>query len=165
MEMSTGVRPEGRLATGARVTPIPPPLYYVAAVAGGMMLHRSMPLEVPGGRTTSLLGGLVVAAGLGLNFAGIAGVARHHTTIVPHRPVAELVTTGAFGVSRNPMYTGLAIATAGAGLLARSWWPLLLLPAALLAIRTLVIAPEERYLAERFGADYTRYQGRVRRWL
>ena len=39
---------------------------------------------------------------------GVRAVVRHRTTIVPHRPVATLVTTGAYRVSRNPMYTGLA---------------------------------------------------------
>ena len=165
--MSVASKAEAKVqrTRGASVTPIPPPLYYVAAAAGGLSLQRAMPLDLAGGHVTSLLGGLLLAAGLGLNFAGVAEVARHHTTIVPHRPVAELVTTGAFRVSRNPMYTGLAMATAGVGLLAHSWWPVLLLPAALLAVRTLVIAPEERYLAERFGPEYTRYQERVRRWL
>ena len=60
---------------------------------------------------------------------------------------------------------GLALAVVGASLLARTWWPLILLPAALLAVRQLAIEPEERYLTEHFGSLYTDYQVRVRRWL
>jgi protein-S-isoprenylcysteine O-methyltransferase Ste14 len=61
--------------------------------------------------------------GLVLTVAGVGGVIRHRTTIVPHHPVAALITTGAYRWSRNPMYTGLAIAYLGGALLVGSWWP------------------------------------------
>jgi len=63
------------------------------------------------------------------------------------------------------MYTGLAVAVAGASLVLGSWWPLILLPGALLAVRRLVIDPEERYLTQRFGSTYDEYWKRVQRWL
>lgn len=63
------------------------------------------------------------------------------------------------------MYTGLAIMVAGAAMLLGTWWPIVLLPAALTAIRTLAIAPEERYLAARFGQAFRNYRQVVRRWL
>ena len=49
--------------------------------------------------------------------------------------------------------------------MAGSWWPVLLAPLVILALTRLVIGPEERYLAERFGASYAGYRARVRRWL
>jgi protein-S-isoprenylcysteine O-methyltransferase Ste14 len=150
---------------GANVVPIPPPLYYAAAVAAGLMLQRAVPLDIPSRSTTAPVGVAALVAGLALNVGGVVAVARHHTTIVPHHSVATLVTTGAYRISRNPMYAGLALAAAGGTLLAGTWWPLLLMPAALLAVRRLAIDPEERYLTNRFGPTYTGYQTRVRRWL
>jgi protein-S-isoprenylcysteine O-methyltransferase Ste14 len=150
---------------GARVIFIPPPLYYVAAFVGGMLLNTAVPLPVGGRPATTVVGAVVAVLGLVLNFAGVAAVIRHRTTIVPHRPVATLITTGAYQWSRNPMYTGLAMAALGGGLLAGSWWPILLMVPALLVMALLVIAPEERYLAERFGPSYADYRARVRRWL
>lgn len=150
---------------GARVFPIPPPVYYGAAFATGMLLHRAAPLDIPGRPWTALVGAAVLIAGLALDAAGVAAVVRHHTTIVPHRPVAELLTTGIYRVSRNPMYTGLAIMVTGGALLAGTWWPLFLLPLSLLAVRQLAIIPEETYLERRFGSDYARYRRDVRRWL
>jgi protein-S-isoprenylcysteine O-methyltransferase Ste14 len=79
--------------------------------------------------------------------------------------VAALVTSGVYRISRNPMYTGLAILVIGAAMLMGTWWPVLLLPVALLAVRQLVIVPEERYLTERFGQTYHDYHTTVRRWL
>jgi len=47
---------------------------------------------------------------------------RHRTAIVPHHAVSRLATTGAHRISRNAMYTGLAIAYVGGALLTGSWW-------------------------------------------
>ena len=87
------------------------------------------------------------------------------STIVPHHAVSSLVTTGPYRFSRNPMYAGLAVAHVGGALLAGTWWPLVTLPFAVLAVRQIVIGPEERYLAARFGQVYADYRARVRRWL
>ena len=152
-------------ARGARVFPIPPPAYYGAAFAIAMVLQRALPLDIPGRPTSALVGAGVLIAGLGLDLAGVATVLAHHTTIVPHRPVAKLLTTGIYRISRNPMYTGLAIMVAGGAFLAGTWWPLLTLPLALVAVTHLAIKPEEAYLLERFGSVYADYQLRVRRWL
>src|SRR4051812_3766401 len=130
---------------GAQVIPIPPPLYYGAGFAVGLILDRLIPLPV-GGRPAVAVAGMVVGAlGLVLNFAGVAGVITHRTTIVPHHPVARLITSGAYRWSRNPMYTGLAITYLGGALLVDSWWPLALLPLAMFAIARLAIQPEEQY--------------------
>lgn len=150
---------------GARVIFIPPPLYYGAGFATGLLLDRLIPLPV-GGRPATTVAGIVVGGlGLALSNAGVAGVIRHHTTIVPHHPVTVLITSGAYRWSRNPMYTGLAITYVGGTLLVGSWWPLVLLPAVLLAVTRLVIRPEEQYLSARFGQTYADYRARVRRWL
>ena len=153
------------VSKGAHVFPIPPPLYYGAAFAAGMFLQKALPLDVPARPASAILGAIVVAAGLALDGAGVAAVIAHHTTIVPHRLVAKLITSGVYRFSRNPMYTGLAIMVAGGALLAGTWWPLLLLPLALLSVTQLAIKPEETYLAERYSSVYADYRLSVRRWL
>jgi protein-S-isoprenylcysteine O-methyltransferase Ste14 len=152
-------------SSGARVLPVPPPLYYVVGFAAAMLLHAVVPLPVGGRPATTIAGAVVGVLGLVLTVAGVRGVVGHRTTIVPHRPVATLVTSGAYRWSRNPMYTGLAIVDLGGALLAGSWWPVLFAPLVLLAVTRLVIGPEERYLAERFGGSYAGYRAEVRRWL
>jgi len=144
---------------------IPPPLYYAAGLAGGMAINVVLALPLGGRRATAVAGAVVAALGLALAFAGVAAVVRHRTTIVPHHPVTTLLTGGAYRLSRNPMYTGLAIAYLGLALLFGSWWPLALWPLMIVAVRQLVIRPEEQYLTQRFGQTYTDYQSRVRRWL
>lgn len=150
---------------GARVIYIPPPLYYAAGLAGGMVVNSLVALPVGGRPVTAVVGVVVAAVGLSLAIAGVATVIRHRTTIVPHHPVATLLTRGPYRLSRNPMYTGLAIAYLGLALLLGSWWPLALWPLVIVTVRQLVIRPEEEYLSQRFGPIHTDYQSRVRRWL
>src|SRR5258705_4176383 len=150
---------------GARVIYIPPPLYYAAGLAGGMAVNSLVALPLGGRPATAVAGAVLAALGLALTFTGVAAVIRHRTTIVPHHPVATLLTSGAYRLSRNPMYTGLAIAYLGLALLFGSWWPLAFWPLVIVAVRQLVIRPEEEYLTQRFGQTYTYYQSRVRRWL
>lgn len=145
---------------------IPPPLFYGAAFAAGVLLDRfAVALPIGGRPVTGVAGGALLAAGGALAGAGVAEVVRHRTTVIPHHPVAQLVTTGIYRLTRNPMYTGMAVASIGGALLVGSYWPLLTLPAAVLTVRRIVIEPEERYLAERFGQRYAEYRSRVRRWL
>lgn len=75
-----------------------------------------------------------------------------------------LVTGGLFGVCRNPLYVGnLAIYF---GLLLMHGNPLVILfgGSAFLFAYVAIVAAEERYLRNKFGADYERYCAAVPRW-
>jgi protein-S-isoprenylcysteine O-methyltransferase Ste14 len=63
------------------------------------------------------------------------------------------------------MYLGLTAVYFGLALLANFAWPIVLLPVVLVALSSVVIEREERYLARAFGAEYERYRSNVRRWL
>src|SRR5258705_3915195 len=95
---------------GALVSYIPSPLYYAAGLAGGMAVNSLVALPLGGRAAIVVAGAMVAALGLALTFVGVAGVIRHRTTIVPHHPVATLLTGGAYPDSRNPMYTRPALA-------------------------------------------------------
>ena len=67
--------------------------------------------------------------------------------------------------TRNPLYLGLLVGSAGVGLVVGSWWALIALPLEWALLRWGAVVPEEHYLAAKFGAAYTDYAGRVPRWL
>jgi protein-S-isoprenylcysteine O-methyltransferase Ste14 len=89
---------------------------------------------------------------------------RGRSTPVPPLVPDHLVTTGPYARSRNPLYLGTVLMSAGMGLLLRS--PLLLIVTAVgcVALRRLVVPWEERSLRRRFGEAYHRYAERVPRW-
>jgi protein-S-isoprenylcysteine O-methyltransferase Ste14 len=143
----------------------PPPALYVVAVLGGYLMNRRWRLPIANGVPVRVVASALIVAWALLTVSSIGNFRRFRTSIVPVRPATSLVVSGPYRFTRNPMYVGLAILTVALSLFMNSWWPILLLVPVLILVQVLVIAPEERYLERRFGADYVIYTHRVRRWL
>lgn len=151
---------------GAAVRVKVPPALYVVPFLLTLAVHYWLVAFPIGGRpATTVLGVVLVLGGFGFSAAGTVAILRHGTTVVPHHAVSALVTSGPYRISRNPMYAGLSVGYVGAAFWVGSWWPLLALPLILPAVQMWVILPEERYLAERFGAAFMTYRESVRRWF
>lgn len=108
--------------------------------------------------------GVLVAGGAGLAVAGVRPLGASVTPRVAPPPGAPLVTTGAYAVTRNPIYTGLLTGSLGVAVLRRRRAPLVSV-----ALLGLVLAGkvrlEERALEDRFGARYRSYAARTPRLL
>jgi protein-S-isoprenylcysteine O-methyltransferase Ste14 len=142
----------------------PPPLLYAGAVIAGWLLDGRWPLPI-GGAWRTVLGWMFVAGWAVLAASAIGLFRRKHTSMITFRPAATLVTSGPYAFTRNPMYVSLALLAVAFALFLNTWWTVLLLVPTLLIVQQLVIVPEERYLARRFGTEYEAYTRRVRRWL
>ena len=79
-------------------------------------------------------------------------------------PPTRIVTEGPYRLTRNPMYLGHLIFTLGLAVTFRSWVALAVLVLRAIWFHRRVVADEAR-LAERFGAEYTDYKARVKRWV
>ncbi len=75
-----------------------------------------------------------------------------------------LVTTGAFAVSRNPIYVAFFTVLVGQWLIQPNWILLVYLVAATWLFHRQVLR-EEAYLHQHYGRDYADYVHRVRRYL
>lgn len=150
--------------------PFPPPLIPVSVFLTGLAIER-WEMRLRWSDWLGLRGPFIIIGwignlvGLAIGGWGIATFWRAGTTVMPNQPSKQLVTSGPYRFTRNPMYLGLMILYLGLGLLFDLVWPILFLPLALLGLRHLVIAREERALGLAFGEVYARYRGRVRRWL
>ncbi len=146
---------------------IPPPL--VALAVGVAMWWRAgwqptLPLA-PWLRVT-LLAAVAVPA-IAIAISGVLALRRAGTILDPIHVdrTSTLVTTGGYGISRNPMYVGLTLL-----LLAWAIWfvaPWAFAGPVLFGLYTyrFQILPEERAMESKFGAEYIAYKQRVRRWL
>lgn len=90
---------------------------------------------------------------------------RAHTPVLPNRTPRALVTSGVFGVTRNPMYLAMALGLVGLWLLFGSLSPGVMVPAFVVTIDRLFVRREERRLEAVFGQAFRDYSGRVRRWI
>jgi protein-S-isoprenylcysteine O-methyltransferase Ste14 len=102
--------------------------------------------------------------------AGLAGVAefrRARTTVNPLAPekCSQLVESGIFRFTRNPMYLALLFALLGWGLFLENPSSLLLVLVFVLYMNRYQIRPEEEALEAAFGDAFHRYRCRVRKWL
>ncbi len=142
-----------------------PPAWTALIAAGqrGLVHVAGGPRDYPGRRPLTL--GLAVA-GVGLMGTGAWQFWRARTTIDPRVPheASTLVSTGVFGVSRNPIYIADALLLAAhAAWLGRAW-ALLGIPALVAALHPQIRA-EEAALTRRFGSEYEAYVARVPRWI
>ena len=86
-------------------------------------------------------------------------------TLAPWDPPRNLVATGVYRFSRNPMYVGVVLVLWG-------WaWSFRSRPVALYALFMMlvfhlrVVLGEEPWLARTHGEEWTQYKSRVPRWL
>jgi len=146
----------------------PPPFLFVGGFVAGLLLHRALPLALASGGPAPLsvwLGWAAVALGLVLGAWAMFTFLGARTAIIPHRPATEVVQTGPYRLSRNPMYVALGLVYVGLALWLNRLWPLLLLPLVYVLLYRLVVRREERYLKSAFGEAYGAYRRRVRRWV
>lgn len=108
-------------------------------------------------------------SGIGILFILAAGSTFRmvKTTVNPTKPDAtsSLVVTGVYRLSRNPMYVGALIVLVGWAVFLSHPLPVLFLPTFVAYMNRFQIAPEERALSGKFGAEYETYKKAVRRWL
>jgi protein-S-isoprenylcysteine O-methyltransferase Ste14 len=110
-------------------------------------------------------GGILAVAGVVLVALTRRQLAQFGQPTDPGRPTSRLVTTGVYGVSRNPLYLGGIVVLAGGALALDLPWVWVLLVPAVIGCHVILVAPEERYLAARFGDEYRAYAARVCRWI
>ncbi|SDA45275.1 methyltransferase family protein [Mesorhizobium qingshengii] len=145
-----------------------PPLIYIAAIAISVALGLFYPLPWIG----DLLGDILFAAGwvalfgvAALWFTAIRTMTRAKTTLNPNAVPDHLVTTGPFGITRNPMYLANTLLLIGVGFVSGIAWFLLFAFIAAFATQKVAIEREEKILAAKFGKKYRDYAKRVRRWI
>jgi protein-S-isoprenylcysteine O-methyltransferase Ste14 len=155
--------PEAQLADTPGVR-IPPPLPFIGTFLVGWLIQSRFPLPFLANPIALIAGSLLLVCWAALVVTSIPTMIRRGGTLNTNGPSSTLVASGAYRVTRNPMYLSLVLGYAGAACLTHMLWPLILVPLPLLYSQ-LVILREERYLERRFGAAYLTYKSRVRRWL
>lgn len=131
-------------------------------------------LLVSHARVLGLLpGGALRYAGVGLLLLGVLVYLwcaaeftfRGRGTPSPSDPPRELVVSGLYRLSRNPMYVGVASIIVGVALFFGSAEVLLYAAVVVLGFHLRVVRYEEPTLERTFGSSFRRYCREVPRWL
>jgi protein-S-isoprenylcysteine O-methyltransferase Ste14 len=143
-----------------------PPVALGVPLAAGLLLSAAAgdPFSLDGS-VTRWVGWALVAAFVLWNGWTLGYMGRQRTAVLPGGATMLVLQAGPFRLSRNPLYVGLVALDIGWALLAHSSWALLFVPIGVAALWWGAIRPEERYLSDKFGAEYDTYRARVRRWL
>lgn len=153
---------------GARVRVLPPAIPLLAVMAG-VGLNRVWPLDsvfALAAPQRYWAGGLIVAgAVLGLGAQSVIRMRRSGQSENPWSPTTQIVESGPYRFTRNPMYLQMVVACIGVAIAFSNAWILLLTPGCALVLQKFAIEPEEEYLERKFGVEYLAYKSRVRRWM
>ncbi len=133
-----------------------------------LTLQLAVPLSLPRGYLTPVIilgGAALIIVGVALIVLARREFARRGQPTDPGHPTTQVVTTGVFSASRNPIYLGAVCFLAGLALAVNLPWVLVLLLPSLVACHYVLIMPEERYLVAKFGEEYRAYAAAVHRWM
>jgi protein-S-isoprenylcysteine O-methyltransferase Ste14 len=148
-------------------TLIPPPVLVLLFGAMMVFLDRFLALGRVLWAWRLPLSVLLLCTGLLLMVLAVVHFFKVKTTINPLRPsnASTLVTTGVFSLSRNPIYLGDLLVLIALGVWLGNLFNLGTLALFVVYLNRFQITPEEQALSKLFGAGFSDYCLRVRRWI
>ena len=146
----------------------------IAEVVFGIPFLASIALQfvIPFSLSQGILRQALIPVGIALIIIGIGFIvlarrelAQYGQPTDPGHPTSQVVKTGVFAISRNPLYLGGSILLLGIALMLNMLWAIVMLLLSIIMCHYVLIIPEELYLATKFGNDYEEYIASVSRWL
>ena len=142
-----------------------PPVVALMFIVIAYFLGRFFPLSFSTPSVLRYLGLALTFAGFLLGIGALIEFRKARTTLDPHGSAKQLVTSGIYRFTRNPIYLGFLLMVIGLPLNSGLYWGIILAPFYIFMMDRLIIQHEEVYLERKFGNAYTGYTSRVRRWL
>ena len=144
---------------------VPPPILLLVLLVLAALLTSVFPI---GSFTVPFHGAIatpIILAGIGFSAAGFFTFKSRRTPVRPGAQPTQLVSTGPYRITRNPMYLGLLLFSIGCLIAVGSIW-FLIPPILFFLIMNFQLIPfEEELMKEHFGGEYDTYRRHVRRWL
>ena len=142
-----------------------PPTHFYIYLIISILLHYALPLKQIINYPFYLIGFLLFIIGAGLNVWADQLLKKYKTTVKPNEKPTALIETGAFKISRNPMYLGMALILFGAGFILGSITSFIGVVLFVTVMEIAFIPDEEKNLQEAFGEKFETYKKKVRRWI
>ena len=149
---------------GAMQRLLPPSLVLILVVVS-VVIGVTMPVLGPLHWVLRLLGVLPLAAGLWLNLGGAGLFARLETNIRTFDDPGQLVTTGHFRFTRNPMYLGFTLVLIAVAMFVGTLTAWVGPTVFFVAANGWYVPFEEQRMQATFRDAYEDYRRRVPRWI
>jgi protein-S-isoprenylcysteine O-methyltransferase Ste14 len=156
---NTGGKPDA-----ANLGWVRPPLVYSSSILAGALLTWLWPLPFAPPAAVPI-GGTMVFASILLFLFSVRALRAVGTPVRGNHPTTNIVRTGPYRFSRNPIYLSFFVVQLGIALCISSIWMVATLIPAAAVVSRVVVPREERYLESRFGQQYSSYRDSTRRWL
>ena len=137
----------------------------VILIALSLALHFYFPVGEVIHFPATMVGVIVSVTGLVVSTIANASLLKHRTSTKPFEKPSELIETGIFRYSRNPVYLGMLLVLTGFDVYLGSVTALAVPLVFFFIFNTAIIPSEEGKLQEVFDERYTAYSKRVRRWV
>ena len=137
-------------------------IFLISAVyfSSNLIIGFDLPFRTP-------LSLLLLFIGLLLIFIPVFQFIKSKTTINPQsfKNVNNLVSSGIFKISRNPMYLGMLIIISSTVVYYFNYFSIFAPFIFYFWINEFQIKREEKKLEEKFGSDYKKYKSKTKRWI
>ena len=143
----------------------PPPAIGLLIVFAGIAAGFIKSLHFIYGNARYITGAALLAVSVAIGLAAFLKMKSAGTNVDVRKPTTKVVTDGIYAYSRNPIYVGLIVLLIAIAVLLNNLWIIIFTPVFVAILRKGVIEREEQYLEEKFGARFTEYKKRVRRWI
>ena len=144
---------------------IRPPFVYLVSIGIGLLVHWAWPVQWLPASVNVAVGIVLVVIAVGLFVSSVRTFKKAGTPVPGDMPTTLIVRAGPYRFSRNPIYVAFTMFQIGIAAWVNSAAVLIMALPALSLMALVVIPREERYLEEKFPADYLPYKRNVRRWL
>jgi len=142
-----------------------PPTYLLVSIAAMVVLHFLLPVTTIIPLPWNVIGIIPLALGIAINIVADSALHQASTTVKPFEESTALVTSGAYRISRHPMYLGFVLILIGVAILLGSLSPCVVILIFAALMDQIFIKVEERMLEARFGGEWQAYKLKIRRWI
>ncbi len=146
-----------------------PPVIYLMFILMGSAIQLFYPIGLMNllrwDIENVLLGWIILFLGIGVMALGIREMKKANTPYNVRETPRNIVQSGVFRFSRNPLYISLNLIYFGIAIILNNVWIVSLFIPLMAVMYVGVILREERYLDQKFGKEYLDYKIRVRRWI
>jgi len=142
-----------------------PPIVALIFIVLALVLGRFVPISISVPVVLRNVGFALTFIGLLCGVGAFLEFRKARTTLDPHGSTKQLVTSGIYRFTRNPIYLGFLLMVIGFPLNSGIYWGIIISPLYITTMNRLVIEREETYLEKKFKEQYSGYRSRVRRWL